>query len=376
MAKPVIALTTRDSSVWLGSQRGDIGRVVDGVFRPVVSDELKGASIDVLVEGNDGEVWIASRERPIIEALRDDRIVRRIGKGEGLTEPIAAVAVGRGDTLFAAGVSGTLMRIAGGRVHAYQSSEGARIMRAGSPSLVAGESALWLFSDVGIASIATSALATSDTVVPRVYGALDGLPVARVGRARFGTVTTDRMGRIWVSTPAGLAVTNPATLHPNEYAPRVHVEEVVASGARLAPRPDGTVQVPPSTDRLEISFTADGASGPRTRSTRVPARGGRPRLGRERRHAYSILHERASAPIHVPGARLERGWRARDERSDALPPHSPGVVPDDLGIGGGRRPAAWHWVVWCLALAARARRRSAKHASTNAFTPRSRNARG
>lgn len=255
-ARATVAFATRDSSVWLGFGGSGFGRLVGDTFRAVVADALRGAEVETLVEGSGGEVWAASRERAALVAFRGDSVVRRLGARDGLREPIAALAAAGGDTLFAAGVSGTLMRIAGGRVRPLISPEGARIMRAGSPTLVAGTDALWLFSADGIASIPRAALASGDTLVPRTYDALDGLPVARVGRARFGTVATDASGRIWISTPAGLAVIDPSTLRPNAYPTRVHIEDVLASGARLAPAPNGAFEVPPNQDRLEIRFTA------------------------------------------------------------------------------------------------------------------------
>lgn len=255
-ARATIAFTARDSSVWLGFENVGFGRLVGDTFRPVDLRELRGAEIETLVEGGDGVVWGASRARPDLVALSDSGVARHVGAAEGLKEPVVALAAGKGDTLFAAGISGRLMRIAGGRVRELVSPEGARIMRSGSPSLMLDDHALWLFSSTGIASIPRAALTTSDTLVPREYDALDGLTVPTVGRARFGAVARDGAGRIWVSTPAGIAVVDPSTLHPNEIAARVHIEEVVASGRRLRPDANGALEVPPNQDRLEIHFTA------------------------------------------------------------------------------------------------------------------------
>lgn len=329
-AASTIAYTTRDSTVWVGFGTQGFGRVVRGAFLPIRADELRGAGVDALAESEDGTLWAASRARAVLIAIDEGRVVRRIGAAEGLTEPVVALAAGGGDTLFAAGLSGTLMRIAAGRVHRMVSPEGARIMRASSPTLVADAHALWLFSSDGIASIPRAALIGTDTIVPRLYDALDGLAVARVGRARFGSVATDSSGRIWVSTPAGLAVVDPSTLQLNEYATRVHIEDVIASGIRLAPNARGAFEIPPNPNRLEIHFTAT--------ALRIPERVRlQYRLEGVDRDWVTSGGTRTASYTNPPPGRYT--FRVRAWNEDGIPAANEGVL-------SLRVLPAWYQTVW------------------------------
>jgi signal transduction histidine kinase len=61
-------------------------------------------------------------------------------------------------------------------------------------------------------------------------------------------------GRIWLSTPAGLAVVAPRRVPASRVPPPVHVEEVVVDGRTLA-RGD-LFQIPANPERLTIHYTA------------------------------------------------------------------------------------------------------------------------
>jgi diguanylate cyclase (GGDEF)-like protein len=85
-----------------------------------------------------------------------------------------------------------------------------------------------------------------------VYGTIDGMPSAECNGAFPGAMCS-RDGRIWVATARGIALIDPAVSMRNEVPPLVHVEEALIDGIRAG---DGSLRVPPGTQRLELRYTA------------------------------------------------------------------------------------------------------------------------
>jgi signal transduction histidine kinase len=181
------------------------------------------------------------------------------GPESGIEEPLLHLATEGGDTLWASTQSGTLVRLIGGRAASVVDPDLRRALALQSVVLVVGGGALWLGTAGGIGRIPLASLhAAADGFGPppatRWFGPSDGLPIARTGRFQGSTGARAGDGRIWFTTPAGLAVVDPDAAPFNTVAPTPRIE-----GARIGGRPgsvsDGS-HVDPRPDRLELDFTA------------------------------------------------------------------------------------------------------------------------
>jgi signal transduction histidine kinase len=88
-----------------------------------------------------------------------------------------------------------------------------------------------------------------------VFSEDDGLvaPTTSVLQGR-GPFSVGEDGRVWIATPAGLAVFDPKRDHPNTLPPIPHVEDVVVDARPIDVRSGTTI--PPNPSRLEIRYTA------------------------------------------------------------------------------------------------------------------------
>jgi len=85
----------------------------------------------------------------------------------------------------------------------------------------------------------------------REFSTADGLPGTE-SFARFRSIVTDPLGRIWLSLNGGIAVANPSTLSHPPVPALVHIESISGDG-RLIDKA-GRVRVPPDVRRVTIGF--------------------------------------------------------------------------------------------------------------------------
>lgn len=261
--RPTVAHATRDGTVWMGFEPAEFGSVRDGRFRPLALAGGARRGVAAITEDGRGHVWVALADTALIVAASEGRVLASVDASSGLGEPLSVLAAGPGDTLWGAGAeSGALIRIADGKASAFASRELTRLLRGATPTIVPHASALWFASGSGIARLSYAGLEVprgGPGPQPQRFSALDGLTVARAGRMLFGPAVADRAGRIWFSTPSGLATVDPATLMPNAIAPRVHIEEIAVAGARVVrgrPMREGSLELASNPDRVDIRFTA------------------------------------------------------------------------------------------------------------------------
>ncbi|MBC8089971.1 MAG: ATP-binding protein, partial [Phycisphaerae bacterium] len=131
-------------------------------------------------------------------------------------------------------------------------------LSAHNPKLVVAGGALWFASTSGIGRMPLAALhAAADrgdsAPTPQIFGEPDGLPTARFSPLGMARIFRARDGRIWFSTPAGLAVVDPKNLPMSREPPPVHVEEVFVDGQLL---PRDSLRVPPNSRRVTVHYTA------------------------------------------------------------------------------------------------------------------------
>jgi signal transduction histidine kinase len=251
------ALETRDGSVWLGGVPTGFGVFRRGRYRSFSLPDGVGAAVRAPVEDSLGHVWVAGTRVPVIYEIDGDRVVRRIGKSDGLVDPITDLAIDRTGNLWGATYSG-LVRISNGRVSRLLIPALMKTVRRGA-SLLTTQTELWISSNVGVARLSLAelnAMANGKTAsaAVRAFHEADGLTTPR--QIQFGLFPIVRSldDRIWISTPSGLAVVDPRRSPVRPPGAQLHIESVIVGGHRVAM--GATMMIPAKTDRVRIEFSA------------------------------------------------------------------------------------------------------------------------
>jgi signal transduction histidine kinase/ligand-binding sensor domain-containing protein len=262
------ALETRDSAVWLGIVPRGFGVLRNGRFSNVSLPGDPRGSVSDAVEDARGHLWVAVHDGAYLYEFVGGRLARRLGRAEGLAMPVEDLVLEGGDTLWGRSDSG-LVRIAGGRVALVRSPLIAPMVLPESRLATVGDQ-LWAVSPASIMRLSLAALhAVADGrpahLQPRTFGMSDGLATPRSTRFNVPTVFRAHDGRLWINTPGGLAVLDPARALLDSIAPTAHIEEVSALGRVF--HGDTGIRLPPNPDRVTIHYTAmDAFAFERTRS--------------------------------------------------------------------------------------------------------------
>lgn len=256
------AVEGSDGTLWMDFMYGDgFGRLRDGRYRSI---ELPGGSrIRGFVADGEGRLWVGlSRERFVV-AYQGDSIVRKVMLPGPNPSPVQSLAFEKGDTLWAASRQGAY-RIAGGRAVAVPLPSLQAMLDEGV-KIEVGQGFLWLANEIGIARIPLSDLhaaadgKTAPVAVTR-FDALDGLPQPRAAAFINSPIRIAPDGRVWISTPAGLAVASGNEPSHNPIPPRPAIEELSVGGVRF-PLANG-VTIAPNVERIAIHFSAPGLGLP------------------------------------------------------------------------------------------------------------------
>ena len=254
------ALETRDSAVWLGVVPRGFGVLRNGRFSSVSLPGDPRGSVSDAVEDARGNLWVAVHDSAYVYQFAGGRLTSRLGPAEGLAMQVEDLVLESGDTLWGRSDSG-LVRIAGGHVALVRSPLIAPMFAAGSHLAATGDH-LWAVSAASVTRLPLAALhAAADgrpaDLQPRTFGTSDGLLTPRGVPFTLPTVLRTHDGRLWINTPGGLAVFDPARAFFDSVAPIAHIEEVSALGRVF--RGDSGIRVPPKPDRVTIHYTATNA---------------------------------------------------------------------------------------------------------------------
>lgn len=256
---PRRALEDRAGNLWVSLFPHGFGRVRDGRFEPV---SLPGAPENVrvtsIVESARGQVWISVAEHALVYELDGDREIRRLDGSHGLPGPVSHLAV-EGDTLWAVTGDGSLVRLSGGRATPVMVEALKGTLRAESVVLLPHRGNLWVASAAGVATVPLHALHLGadegrSAITPRFFTSFDGLTSGKVTGHNQHPAFVASDGRLWFSTPGGLAVVDPMQIGTNRVPPQVHIEDVSASGQLFSPAPD--LAITPNPDRVVIRYAA------------------------------------------------------------------------------------------------------------------------
>lgn len=263
-----VGLESADGTLWLGSRGGGFGYVRQLEYHPVALPAAAGmhdsigksaAHIGAMIGGARGTIWATEWEQPVVYEIAPDGSARRFDCTADVLSPMRPLTHAGGDTVWAATLDGALVRVIHGRAKSIVIPEVRRAIIAGSVTLAATRTHLWLGSQGGIGRLSLAALnaaADSGAALPVAewFGDADGLTSARTTEHdnHAGFRATD--GRLWFTTPAGLAVVNPEEMPANAVAPVPLIEEMlVAHGTQTT---SGAREIEPNPDRVELHFTA------------------------------------------------------------------------------------------------------------------------
>jgi signal transduction histidine kinase/ligand-binding sensor domain-containing protein len=262
---PRRVVEARDGTLWIGfnNEGGAFGRVHNGRYAPFVAAELQPSSLAVhLVEDSLGGIWLQSARPAVLFHVVDGVTTarHRLSGNQSLSD----IKVEGGDTLWAIQGSG-LVRFIGDRQTTVSIPSAAPILRGEAAALHATRGWLWVASAGGIGRLPLAALhrvADNRGTPPsiEVLGVGDGLPTQGLSASGVQSTALDREGRLWVATPAGLAVADLREPTIEHESPHTIIESVEVDGRVL--NADERLVLPPRPDRVVFRFTATAPNVP------------------------------------------------------------------------------------------------------------------
>ena len=250
-----------DGHRWVSGITHGFGEFRDGAFISVPLPGVPGDPVVLaMVADSRGHVWLTTRDPATLQEIVGGVPQLRADSTRGLRVGLTVLAAGSGDTVWGR-KAGMLARVINGHVATMSIPMVDTAMVGHSPMLALMPDALWVAGEGGIGTLSLGALnQLADgkvvPIVPRWFTPDDGVPSARLMTMSWQAGIVARDGRLWLATPGGLAVADPARLHPNPAPPAVHVEEVRVSGLLVAVQP--ALVLSPNPDRIEIRYTATG----------------------------------------------------------------------------------------------------------------------
>jgi signal transduction histidine kinase len=254
---------------WVSLSPGGLGRLRAGRFAWV---PLPGANDRTVVDfaiGDSGRFLVATDSRaPLAFAIAPSGTLTRLDSLTPLRHPVAAAAVEGRDTVWAVvfahdghvpSRTPSLVRLTRGRAVEVPVPGPVAGLTGFNVQIAVANGALWFASGEGVGRFALATLHHAadrgrSAPAPQTFGPTDGLASPRLTLYASKRMFRAPDGRLWLATPTGLAVADPADMPVNQTPPPVHVEEVRVGG-RLLP-PGDRQRIAPNPDRIEIHYTA------------------------------------------------------------------------------------------------------------------------
>jgi signal transduction histidine kinase/ligand-binding sensor domain-containing protein len=208
------AYADRRGRLWFGTSEGEVAVYEQGRLRAYYEkDGLAAAPVIGIFEDTRGVVWVATTVG--ISRFENNRFTTLLQKRGIPGNLVIAFAIDRDDYLWL-GINFGIVRLHQQEFDRAVADESYQIQ--------------YVFYDASDGLLGT----------PRYVG------YPNVVRANDGT--------LWFATTAGLSLVDPRHFQETRSAPPVIVEAVIVDGRELGPRP--SVRLPPSTSKLEVSYTA------------------------------------------------------------------------------------------------------------------------
>ncbi|MCP3098827.1 histidine kinase [Myxococcus sp. K15C18031901] len=206
------------------------------------------------VNDDQGRLWFGYTSNQV--AILEGDHVRLFSEPEGLrTGTVTAILPGK--TPLVGGALG-LAAFDGERFRPLTASR-PEVLRGITGLVRTRDGTLWLHGHAGGVRIDTRslerALVEPGYAMPfELFDMNDGMPGGAQQVRPMPSLVEGGDGRLWFASTNGLGVIDPATLHRNPVAPPVELRALIA-GEQVHP-PTGTVQLPPRTRDLRITYSA------------------------------------------------------------------------------------------------------------------------
>ena len=334
-------------ALWLSTAPFGLGVLREGRYAPVVLPGLGDTARALFVAGDSNRgTFVADPRVPVAYGVSATRSPIRLDSVAPLRRPLGGVVVEARDTLWGVvmprggrpDAAPTLVRVTGGRAVEVPLPGPVPGLTGFNLELSVAHGALWFASGDGVGRLPLAALhAAADrglsAPVPQTFGPPDGLVSPHLPLYAVSRMFRATDGRIWLATPGGLAVVDPAAVPVNLTPPPVHVEEVVVGGQELTAR--DLSRIAPNPERVEIHYTAASLRMPER--VRVQYR----LEGVDREWVEGSLPRTATYTQLRPGPYR---FRVRAWNEDGVPSTREAVL-------AFRVLPAWYQTPWALALA-------------------------
>lgn len=256
----VLALhTDREGTMWVGTGRGGLAAVEDGVVRAVhtTEDGLSDDGVRVVHETRDGDLWIGTLAGA--NRLADGRFTDTIADGLH----VRAFHDDGGDLWVGTYGAGLLLLRDGAATQITR--EDGLADNVVSAILEDDSGNFWMSGNRGIYRVARSELVgfaegRRERVRSVLYGAADGLHTVETNGGFQPAAWKDSRGHLWFPTLRGVAVVDPERATVQQPPPSVSVEDVVVDGASRGA--GDTVVVGPGRSNVELHYAALSLSTP------------------------------------------------------------------------------------------------------------------
>jgi signal transduction histidine kinase/ligand-binding sensor domain-containing protein/DNA-binding response OmpR family regulator len=249
----------RTGAMWLGVSNG-LRRVdPDGTWRRFAeADGLPSAYVRVFLEARDGTLWMGTNGDGIVR-FRAGQFTR-LSVADGLPSDLIRALHEDRDGVIWVGTEGRgLARIdPTGHVVVFRKRDGLfdevihRILEDDADRL-------WMSSNRGIFRVSRTELnafarGEVSSVHSTAYTERDGLRNREANGGMHPAGTRTRDGRLWFPTQDGVVVVDPATIHRNELAPPVVIEQLTSRKRTISP--EGNVSLEAGERDFEVDYTA------------------------------------------------------------------------------------------------------------------------
>jgi ligand-binding sensor domain-containing protein/signal transduction histidine kinase len=237
------------------------------VFGPTNDPSLE--NVQALADDAEGNLWVGT-ERGGLKRLRDGVFTtfRKQEKGGLPSDNVSSLYMDKEEVLWV-GTAGGLARFYRGEWRRFTTQEGLISNKIGY-LLEDGLGCLWIGSNAGLMRVAKkdlNRLAPGTAIPCRAFGKADGLPTGQCSTGSQPGACRARDGRLWFPTIKGLVSVNPALLTINTNPPPVLIEAVRIDGQLQNPdtlraSPTQSVTVPANKESLDIDYACLNLSAP------------------------------------------------------------------------------------------------------------------
>lgn len=244
-----------DGSVWMSAIGGGAWRYRDGRWeRPAMLPRQGEKTPLSMLADSRGRVWFGYIDNEVV--MLDGERVRSFGKEQGLEAGKVALLAEYEGQVLAGGADG-LARFDGTRFRPVAAQPAQAL--SGLSGAVAGPGGLWLNGAAGVVRLDARALAGDAPGRARVFDERDGLR-DRTGILNVGTMARAADGRIWISTRAGVAWLDPATLASDPKPYKTSLLRTTVDGKVHDAGP--ALVLPPAPGRITFAFASPALSMP------------------------------------------------------------------------------------------------------------------